>query len=135
MDEPPPEELIAFAGRIFEHARRGETAALTAFLDGGLSTNLANQSGDTRLMLAAYHGRAETVTALLASGADPDRVNDRGQSPLAGAVFKGEDAVVAALLAAGADPDAGAPSARATAEVFGRSELLPAPGGSGGSGG
>ena len=54
------------------------------------------------------------------AGADVDRVNDRGQAPLAGAVFKGEDEVVATLLGLGADPDAGTPSARATAEMFGR---------------
>jgi len=64
------------------------------------------------------------VTALLRRGADPDRLNDRGQSPLAGAIFKGEDEVVAALMAAGADPDAGAPTARATAQMFGRTDLL-----------
>ena len=38
----------------------------------------------------------------------------------AGAVFKGSDDVVAAQLAAGADPDAGTPSARDTAQMFGR---------------
>ena len=43
-----------------------------------------------------------------------------GQAPLAGAVFKGEDEVVATLLGLGADPEAGTPSARATAEMFGR---------------
>ena len=64
------------------------------------------------------------MTALVQRGADPDRLNDRGQSPLAGAIFKGEDEVVAALMAAGADPDAGAPTARATAQMFGRSDLL-----------
>ena len=71
-------------------------------------------------MLAAYHGHAAVVAGLAGRGADVDRVNDRGQAPLAGAVFKGEDEVVATLLGLGADPDAGTPSARATAEMFGR---------------
>src|SRR5699024_9900387 len=43
--------------------------------------NLTNDSGDTLLMLAAYHGHADTVRALLTRGADPNRLNDRGQSP------------------------------------------------------
>jgi hypothetical protein len=43
---------------------------------------------------------------------------------LAAAILKGEDDVVAALLAAGADPDFGRPSARATAAMFDRAELL-----------
>jgi ankyrin repeat protein len=81
--------------------------------------------GNTLLMLAAYHGHAETVGALVALGADPDRTNDRGQSPLAGAIFKGEVGVVQVLLAAGADPDLGTPSARATALMFDRADLLP----------
>ena len=86
--------------------------------------NLTDATGNTLLMLAAYHGHAETVSALVSLGADPDRTNDRGQSPLAGAIFKGEDDVVAALLAAEADPDVGTPSARATAQMFDRGELL-----------
>ena len=76
-------------------------------------------------MLAAYHGQASLVGELARRGADVDALNARGQSPLAGAVFKGEAEVVAALLERGADLDAGAPSARATAEAFGRTDLLP----------
>ena len=90
----------------------------------GVPVNLTDASGNTLLMLAAYHGHAATVTMLAGRGADVDRVNDRGQSPLAGAVFKGEDAVVTALLQAGADPDAGTPTARETAEMFGRPDLM-----------
>ena len=43
---------------------------------------------------------------------------------MAGALFKGEDEVVRLLLDAGADLDAGTPSGRATAEMFGRQDLL-----------
>lgn len=76
------------------------------------------------LMLAAYHGQTETVAALIAGGADLNLANDRGQTPLAGAVFKDETDVIETLVEAGADPDAGTPTARATAEMFGRSELF-----------
>ncbi len=93
-------------------------------MGAGVDVNLANQKGDSLLMLAAYHGHAGTVAALLARGADPNRPNDRGQTPLAGAVFKGESEVVAALMAGGADPGAGQPSALATAQMFERSDLL-----------
>ncbi len=97
---------------------------LAGYLDAGVDANLANQKGDTLVMLAAYHGHAETVRALLERGADPNRANDRGQTPLAGAVFKGEDEVVRALAAGGADPRAGTPSAVATARMFERTDLL-----------
>lgn len=123
MSETDP-ELVGFATRLFESARSGETVALAAFLDGGVPPNLANDNGDTLLMLAAYHGHAETVRALVQRGADPSRENDRGQSPLAGAVFKNEPEVVRALLDAGADPRTGQPSALDAARMFGHEEFV-----------
>ena len=117
---PPDERLVELAHRMFDLARAGEATTLLAYVDGGVPVDLTDAQGNTLLMLAAYHGHAATVAGLAGRGADVDRVNDRGQAPLAGAVFKGEDEVVATLLDLGADPDAGTPSARATAEMFGR---------------
>lgn len=117
-------EVTEFATRLFGNARSGHTQALDAYLQAGLPPNMTNQSGDTLLMLAAYHGHPDTVELLLKHGADPDRLNDRGQSPLAGAIFKGEEEVVKLLVGAGADPDAGTPSARASAQMFGKLDLL-----------
>ena len=117
-------ELQELATRLFDMARDGDAAALAQYVDAGVPVNLTNDSGDTLLMLAAYHGHAEAVAALVARGADVNRLNDRGQSPLAGAVFKGEDAVVHALLAGGADPHAGHPTAVDTARMFGRDDLI-----------
>ena len=125
VDSPPDPALVAIAHVCFDFARAGETARLRAYVEQGVPANLTDATGNTLLMLAAYQGHAETVSALVALGADPDRTNDRGQSPLAGAVFKGEEDVVRALLAGGADPDVGTPSARATAEMFDRADLLP----------
>jgi uncharacterized protein len=118
------EDVIEFAGKIFELARSGDAAALAAYVDAGVPVNLSNDKGDTLLMLAAYHGHEAAVRALLERGADPGRPNDRGQTPLAGAVFKSEPAVVRALLDAGADPHAGQPSAVDTARMFGNEEFL-----------
>ena len=103
----------------------GDTLRLEEYVARGVPVDLTDASGNTLLMLAAYHGHADTVAALLRKGADVDRLNDSGQSPLAGAIFKGEDAVAAALIDAGADLDAGRPTARATAQMFGRTDLLP----------
>ena len=118
------DDVVELATKLFGLARSGDTATLIAYLDAGIPPNLTNDSGDTLVMLAAYHGHAETVRTLLAAGADPNRANDRGQTPIAGAVFKGETEVVQALLVGGADPTAGQPSAIATAEMFGQTELL-----------
>ncbi|MEV7195779.1 ankyrin repeat domain-containing protein [Streptomyces sp. NPDC093510] len=124
MSEAPDPEVVDLATKIFDLARQGDAAALAAYVDAGVPANLTNDSGDTLVMLAAYHGHAEAVRALVERGADTNRVNDRGQTPLAGAVFKGEDAVVRALLDGGADPAAGTPSAVDTARMFGKAELL-----------
>ncbi|WP_029149968.1 ankyrin repeat domain-containing protein [Microbacterium indicum] len=123
MPESMPDDVVEFANRLFDLARAGDESLL-AYLDQGVDADLTDAKGDTLLMLAAYNGHAALVAGLLAAGADPNRLNDRGQSPVAGAVFKGAEDVVAALVAAGADLDAGAPSARATAQMFGRA--LPA---------
>ncbi len=123
MAEPDP-RLVEIGHACFDFARAGDTRRLRAYVDQGVPVDLTDPAGNTLLMLAAYHGHADTVGDLAARGADVDRLNDRGQSPLAGAVFKGEDDVVATLLRQGADPDLGTPTARATAQLFGREDLL-----------
>lgn len=122
LSEEQSKRVVALA---MDMARQGQTEELLEFLDHGLPVNVQDEEGNSLLMLAAYHGHTATVTALVEHGADVDLRNVRDQSPVAGALFKGEDGVVTALVEAGADLDAGTPSARATAEMFGRGELLP----------
>lgn len=122
--QDPDQAAVDLAHELFDMARAGRTDSLGAYLDAGAPVDLTDPSGNTLLMLAAYHGHADLVRDLGRRGADADRLNDRGQSPLAGAIFKGEPGVVEALLELGADPDAGQPTARETAQMFGRSELL-----------
>lgn len=112
-------EVVEFAHRVFDAARSGEVAFVRSAVEQGAPADLSDASGNTLVMLAAYHGHAELVDALARLGADVNRRNDRGQTPLAGAVFKRFDEVVRVLLLHGADPDAGSPSARAAAGVFG----------------
>ncbi len=123
-DSAAEERLVELAHQMFDWARAGETERIEAYVEAGVPVNLTDSSGNTLLMLAAYHGHPETVALLARHGADVDRVNDRGQSPLAGAVFKDEPEVVRALVEAGADPDAGTPTARETAALFERPELF-----------
>ncbi|KAH9018742.1 ankyrin [Lactarius hengduanensis] len=108
-----PQETVDFAHRMFDAARDGNAELLLAAVDAGLPPNLANQKGNTLLMLAAYAGHAAWL-------------NDRGQAPIAGAVFKREDEVVRVLMEVGADPRAGEPNAIASARMFGRADLLAA---------
>ena len=120
----PDEETLALAHKLFDAARQGDSGLLAGYLDAGVPATLTNEAGDTLLMLAAYHGHAGTVRLILQHGGDANSANDRGQTPLAGAVFKGYTDVAQALLEAGADPDAGAPSARAAAQMFERKDIL-----------
>ena len=119
----PDDDTLALAHALFDAARQGDAALLGSYLDAGAPANMTNASGDSLLMLAAYHGHAPAVQLLLQHGADANAINDRGQTPLAGAAFKGYTDVAEALLGAGADPDAGTPSARAAAEMFARTEI------------
>lgn len=124
MPDQPSPEVSELAGRVFTMARDGDAAALAAYVDAGVPVNLTNDSGDTLVMLAAYHGHVDAVGILVARGADVNRLNDRGQSPVAGAVFKGEDDVVRVLVDGGADPLAGHPTAVDTARMVGREDLV-----------
>lgn len=118
-----PPEAIALASRLFDMARQGETRGLESYLQAGIPPNLTNSTGDTLLMLAAYHNREETVASLLERGADPDALNGKGQSPLAGAIFKGHTEVVRTLVHKGhADVRKGKPNAVECAAMFKRWE-------------
>jgi ankyrin repeat protein len=124
VPDAPDDEAVALAHRLFQAARDGDTGLLRSYLEAGAPATMTNAAGDSLLMLAAYHGHAETVQLLIQHGGEANTANDRGQTPLAGAAFKGYADVARVLLSAGADPDAGAPSARAAAQMFARTEIL-----------
>lgn len=123
-DVSADDPVNALAERLLGAARTGDLATITAYVDAGAPVDLTADTGDTLLMLAAYHGHASVVKALLERGADPEVANERGQRSLAAAVFKGHLDVIELLMGAGADADAGQPSARGTAAMFERSDIL-----------
>ena len=89
-----------------DHARHGETTPLVVMLNYGLPVNLADDKGNSLLMLASYNGHLGTAAMLLECGAEVDRRNDRGQTPFGVVAFKGYDELVILLLEYGADIDA-----------------------------
>lgn len=119
-----PPAALDLAAKLFDLARSGDTSTLAQYISAGVPKNLTNASGDTLLMLSAYHGHADTAKMLLDNGADPNVLNGRGQSPVAGAVFKGYDGVVKVLFEGGADVGAGHPNAVDCARMFKRTEIL-----------
>lgn len=118
MVEPLTAEELAFLSGLLDLARNGATDSLIDAIDRGIPVDLAGGSGDTFLILAAYHVHAGTVAALLARGADTERVNDRGQTALGAAVFRSATPIVQALLSAGADPAGGGRTPLQIAEFF-----------------
>lgn len=118
------EQELTFLRSMFDLARTGDTDGLTEAIDAGVPVNLTNSSGDSLLVLAAYHDHPETVRALLERGADTGRVNDRGQTALGAAVFRRSERTVRLLLDAGADPALGARSALDVARYFNLPEML-----------
>jgi len=116
-------EEWAFLDSAFTAARTGDADRLTDWVRAGLPVDLTTATGDSLLLLAAYHDHPQTVAALIALGADVDRVNDRGQTALGAAVFRRSQPSVRALLDAGADPAAGARSAGSIAEFFGLDDM------------
>ena len=112
------DEELAFLHAALDLARQGDAVQLAGYIDAGLPVNLTGASGDSLLILAAYHVHPETVKTLLDRGADTARLNDRGQTALGAAVFRRSEPIVRALLAAGADPDLGSPSAVEIATFF-----------------
>lgn len=124
MEEREHERLARLANLLFEAARTGDAALLAEAMAGGAPADLANQHGDSLLMLATYHGHVDAARVLLDAGATVDLPNDRGQTPLGGVVFKGHTELAGLLLERGADPRAGAPAAVGMALMFERDDIL-----------
>lgn len=122
--EPLTDEELAFLRSMFDLARHGDTEQLAVNVDAGVPVNLTNGTGDSLLILAAYHDHPDTVRALLDRGADTARVNDRGQTALGAAVFRRSTESVTHLLGAGADPTHGPRSAIDIATAFDLPDML-----------
>ncbi|MGW6441717.1 ankyrin repeat domain-containing protein [Lentzea sp. NPDC055074] len=124
MSQALTEQELGFLQSLFDLARAGDAAGLAEAVDAGVPVNLTNSSGDSLLILAAYHRHTEAVRALLERGADTARVNDRGQTALGAAVFRRSEEIVRLLLGAGADPALGPRSALDIGRHFDLPEML-----------
>lgn len=88
---------------FFAAARKGDAAAVKAFLDKGTDVNAKTQYGATALAYACDKGHVEVVKLLLERGANPD-VKDTfyGATPMSWAAPKGFVEIVQLLIEKGA---------------------------------
>lgn len=110
-----------------DFARMGDTMELQKMIDAGIPVNLADEKGQSLLMLSSYNGNFGTSKMLLKSGSEVDQKNDRGQTPLGGVSFKGYPELAKLLIEYGADPNAsngGGMTPIHYASMFGRTEVM-----------
>lgn len=90
--------------QLWEAARKGDAAAVTALLDRGADVNAKFRYGTTALFKASERGNAEVVSVLLARGADVN-VKDTfyGATALTWAIQNDHLDIVRALLDKGAE--------------------------------
>lgn len=106
MNAEYDKQLEEFVAQSFDFARQNDKQNLEIMLNAGLNVNLANDKGNTLLMLAAYNNSLEVARMLLQKGADVDKRNDKNQTPLAGVCFKGYYEMAEILIQYGANVDA-----------------------------
>ena len=59
------EDELAFLQGVLDHAREGHTSELAEVIAKGVPVNLTGATGDSLLILAAYHDHPHTVRMLL----------------------------------------------------------------------
>jgi len=88
---------------FFAAARKGDVAAVKAFLDKGVDVNAKTNYGATALSYACDKGHVEVVKLLLERGADANAKDTfYGEVPLGWALAKGHAEIVKLLLDRGA---------------------------------
>lgn len=91
---------------FIDNARQGNSAAVTLFIDAGMSLEARDRVGQTPLMAATLADQIETVRLLLARKANPNAHDKYGGTALMTAAWKGNDEIVLSLLASGVDLNA-----------------------------
>ena len=91
------------------HKQRGGDDSLLsemkALVKEGADVNIANDDGDTPLIMASKEGHVNVVNLLMENGAEVNKADDNDMTPLHWASYSGNLEVVQALLGAKADVD------------------------------
>lgn len=91
---------------LLEAVMNHDADKIDQLLASGSSPDVANQKGETSLMVAAYQGESEIAKSLLKAGADPNiKEKEWGVTPLMYASFQGNLETAKMLLEYDADPN------------------------------
>jgi ankyrin repeat protein len=137
-DDPPPAKpkavVLDDATRAklreiaWNAAREGDVKTLTAYFEAGLPADIANDRGDTLLILAAYHRHADAVKVILDQEKTPvEARNKMGFTALTGAAYRGDLPIVKQLAEKGAKLDTANAKGQTPlmyAAMFGRTEVV-----------
>ena len=88
---------------FFDAVRDGKSELVKAFVAGGISVDIQNESGSTALISAARKGNLAIVQMLLNAGANIDSQDNSGRTALMFAARLGYKEIVELLIASGAD--------------------------------
>ena len=141
LDQFPERERVEVRWRAYELSPTTEAGTGQRVLDAMLARGMTPEQTQSMfgqvVDVAAADGLDIAIDTTLASntfdahrlvhlaGADTERVSDMGFTALICAVFRGDEAITRRLLEAGAGQDTGFQPARAVAEEFGRTNVIP----------
>jgi ankyrin repeat protein len=95
------------AARALAWARTLDSEESARILEAaGIDIDLANDRGETALVLAARSGNVDELRLLLGNGADPDAATNTGLTALMEVAASGNAEIVSILVGVGADLDA-----------------------------
>lgn len=105
FEQTPMKYLLNYALR-FKALRPIKNAALTTYVDEGVSFPVTSDAGRYTLHTAALIGHAVLLDTLLTRGADPTMPNDNGGTLLHSATLGGMASIMERLIQEGADVNA-----------------------------
>jgi ankyrin repeat protein len=99
-----PNPLMIEFSPLMQASKVGSVEIARLLLAAGANPNLANDEGQTALIIAATHGHCDVAELLLEKGANPDMQNNDRWTALMAAVYSNHNNIALKLIEAGATP-------------------------------
>ncbi|CAI8034965.1 Ankyrin homolog [Geodia barretti] len=89
---------------LMQASKVGTVEIARLLLNAGANPNLANDEGQTALIIASTHGHCDVAELLLEKGANPDMQNNDRWTALMAAVYSNHNNIALKVIEAGATP-------------------------------